>query len=294
MLKAAGAASTKGRIAEHRMNLPIRLLLIALAVYLAGFAALVLFQRRLMYFPAGPVGPASAWGFPQAKTLKLATEDGETVVVWYQPAAGDKPLYVYFHGNGGTLAARAAFLHDLGADGSGFVALDYRGYGGSTGRPSEPGLIADGRAALAFALQQEAASRIVVIGESLGTAVAVAVTGDQHVRALILDSPFSSTADIAAARFPIFPVRLAMLDTFDSDARIARVTVPKLFISGSGDRITPMRFARKLFEHAAEPKTFLAVDDRGHMQLRHKSVLEQAKAWLAALPAPPPPAAQDP
>lgn len=268
------------------LTLLLRLCFVAVAIYAAALAALVLFQRRMMYFPAGPTGPASAWGFTDAQTLDLAPRSGEKVVAWYQPARPGKLLFVYFHGNGGTLGSRAAFLHALSADGSGFVAIDYAGYGGSTGHPSERALIADGRVALAFALQKARETDIVILGESLGTAVAIATAVEQPVHAVILDSPFSSAADIAAATYWMFPVHLVMADPFDSLSQIGRVTAPKLFIAGTGDPITPIRFARKLFTHAPEPKTFMTIDNSGHMQLRHAAVLARAKLWLGQLAGP--------
>ena len=255
----------------------------ALTVYAATLITLVVVQRRLMYFPAGPLGPASAWGFAGAQTLDLVPRDGARIVAWYQPAQPGKPLFLYFHGNGGTLATRAGFLHQLSIDGSGFVAIDYDGYGGSSGRPSEAALLADGQAALAFAAAKAKVSDVVILGESLGTAVAVATAENQPVRAVILDSPFSSAADIAAATYWMFPVHLVMADPFDTLSRIRQVTAPKLFIAGANDPVTPLRFARKLFAQAPEPKTFITVEDSGHMQLRHTPVLARAKLWLDRL-----------
>lgn len=119
--------------------------------YLTIVALLYLAQRSLMYFPETARTSPAAAGLPQAEELELATEDGERVIVWHVPPREGKPVILYFHGNGGSLRLRAARFRALTADGTGLLALSYRGYGGSSGRPTESGLISDARAVRAFA-----------------------------------------------------------------------------------------------------------------------------------------------
>ena len=258
----------------------------ACLLYLALLAALVVMQRRLMYFPAGPAGTASSHGLLEADTLTLRTADGESIQAWYRPPADGRPLYVFFHGNGGTLAIRVPWLRLLSSDGSGFLAIDYRGYGGSTGHPTEAGLLLDGEAAYAEARRLGYdPRRIIIIGESLGSGVAVATAARHPVGALVLDSAFTSTVDIAAAEYWMFPVRLLMKDTFESAARIAGVAAPKLFLHRSGDPIIGVAFGRALFALARPPKTFIEVPGDGHMTLWDPTVTARMKAWVAALPA---------
>ena len=115
---------------------------------------------------------------------------------------------LYFHGNGDFLAGFFGRFRDLIADGTGVVALSYRGYAGSTGQPSEQGLLQDAAAAYAFTAARYRADKIVVWGFSLGTGVAVALAAEQPVGKVILEAPYTSIADVAASAFPIFPVRL--------------------------------------------------------------------------------------
>src|SRR4029077_9699424 len=107
----------------------------------------------LIFFPgrAPPLPPAA--GFPQAEEIVLDTADGERVIAWHVPPRGEKPVVLYFHGNGGSLAYRVELFKKLVADGTGLLALSYRGYGGSTGKPTEAGLIEDARAAYVFAAE---------------------------------------------------------------------------------------------------------------------------------------------
>ena len=195
----------------------------------------------------------------------LTTADGEKVIVWHVPAKPGHPVVLYFHGNGDFLAGFFGRFRDLIADGTGVVALSYRGYAGSSGQPSEHGLLQDAAAAYAFTTARYGADQIVVWGFSLGTGVAVALAADQPVGKLILEAPYTSIADVAASLFWFVPVRLVMRDQFRSDERIARVTVP---LSGHAWRARsgtiPIRFGERLFALAHEPKQFVRFPEGGH------------------------------
>ena len=171
--------------------------IVAAAGYL-GLGALMYFaQRALMYFPDRARTSPAAAGFAQAQEIVLDTADGESVIAWHVPPRDGKPVVLYFHGNGGALNLRVDRFRKIVAQGFGLVALSYRGYGGSSGKPSEEGLIEDARAAYAFAAARY--PRIAVWGESLGTAVAIALAAEKPVARMILDAPFTSAADVAAA-----------------------------------------------------------------------------------------------
>src|SRR5688500_16741661 len=146
-----------------------------------GIGALMYFaQRSLMYFPERVRTAPAAAGLPQAEEVTLETADGERVLAWHVPPRGDKPVVLYFHGNGGSLRLRVDRFKRLTADGTGLLALSYRGYAGSTGTPTEAGLIEDGRAAYAFAAERYP-GRIVAWGESLGSGVAIALAAERPV-----------------------------------------------------------------------------------------------------------------
>jgi fermentation-respiration switch protein FrsA (DUF1100 family) len=163
--------------------------------------------------------------------------------------------------------------------GNGLLAIEYRGYGRSTGTPSEAGLYRDGEAGYSAALALAATpGRLVVLGESLGGAVAVALAARRPVGALVLDSPFSSALDVAAAFYWMFPVRWLMLDRFRSDKLITAVAAPLLVIHGTEDRIVPIRFAEKLFGAAREPKQFIRVEGGGHPAL--DDAIPEVLAWI--------------
>ncbi len=199
---------------------------IAILIAAGYFAVLVVLyvKQRDMLFPiptADRTAPAAA-GFPEAEEHILTTSDGEKVIVWHVPAKPGRPVVLFFPGNGDFLAGRVNRFKGIIADGTGLVALSYRGYAGSTGAPSEQGLLRDAAAAYAFATERYDAARIVAWGFSLGTGVAVAIASEHPVGKLILEAPYTSTVDVAASLFRFVPVRLLMRDPFHSDERIAR------------------------------------------------------------------------
>jgi dipeptidyl aminopeptidase/acylaminoacyl peptidase len=162
--------------------------LLVIALGYCALVALVYFgQRGLQYFPEKARTAPGAAGLPEAEPVELRTSDGERVIIWHIPPQPGKPVLVYFHGNAGSLAWRVDRFRALTATGFGLVALSYRGYGGSTGRPTEGGLIADGLAAYAFAAERYAANRIALWGESLGTGIAVAVAGARAAAAVVVE-----------------------------------------------------------------------------------------------------------
>jgi uncharacterized protein len=264
------------------MTLLKSLIVLAVAGYAAVLVLMYVFQRALMYFPDTARTPPAVAGLPQAEEVELATSDGERLIAWHVAPRADKPVVLYFHGNGGALNLRVERFRDLTADGTGLVALSYRGYGGSTGRPSEQGLIEDARAAYGFATARYPAKRIVLWSESLGTAVAVALAADHPVAAVILDAPFTSAADVGAAAYPFAPVRWLMKDKFRSDLRIGQVTVPLLVLHGERDRVVPIAFGERLFALAHEPKRFVRFPGGDHVDLDSHGAMAVVREFLAA------------
>jgi fermentation-respiration switch protein FrsA (DUF1100 family) len=253
------------------------------SVYLGGLALLYVKQRDML-FPIPPVGRMTpeAAGLPEAEEHVLTTADGEKIIAWHVPARQGCPLVLFFHGNGDFLAGRVSRFKGITADGTGLVAVSFRGYAGSTGRPSEAGLLQDGETAYAFTAARYEASRIVAWGFSLGSGVAVAVAAKHPVAKLILEAPYTSTADVAGAMLPIVPVSLLMRDQFHSDRRIGKVTAPLLIMHGSDDPAISIRFGERLFAMANEPKQFARLTGGGHENLDDFGALQVAKRFIGA------------
>jgi len=253
----------------------VRLVKVIIVAYLVGLAILFALQRQLL-FPAGKEPPSlkRAGLVGLMESVELTTADGLTLLAWYhRPPSPGSPLILLFHGNGGTIEIRAAKAKAYIDAGFGVLMPEYRGYGGNPGSPSEDGLYADGRAALAFtAAQGIAPDHVVLLGESLGTGVAVQMAMEQHVAALVLEAPYSSIADVAQGDFPLLPVWWLVRDRFDSLDKIARVRTPLFIVHGERDEVIPVRFGRTLFAAALEPKEAMWLPGAGHGVIGHSAV----------------------
>jgi fermentation-respiration switch protein FrsA (DUF1100 family) len=257
------------------------LLIVVSAGYVCGLVVLFLAQRSILFpIPTAERTPPQAAGFPEAQEHVLTTADGERVIVWHVPARPGRPVVLYFHGNGDFLAGFFGRFRDIIADGTGIVALSYRGYAGSSGQPSERGLLQDAAAAYAFTTARYSTDQIVVWGFSLGTGVAVALAADKPVGKLILEAPYTSIADVAASAFWYAPVRLLMRDQFRSDERIARVSAPLLVMHGALDPTIPVAFGERLFALANEPKRLVRLARGGHNDLDDFGALEIARNFI--------------
>jgi fermentation-respiration switch protein FrsA (DUF1100 family) len=237
---------------------------IALLVYL-GLAALIYFkQSSLVFLPEMDRGfranPADI-GLPFTP-LRLATADGETLDGWFVPAniqRATRGLVIIFHGNAGNMGHRLDYLrmfHDLGLA---TLIIDYRGYGKSSGSPSEAGTYLDAETTWRHATQVLGfkPQRIVVFGESLGGAVAAQLAATHRPGALVLASTFSSVPDLGAEIYPWLPIRLLANIEYSTLERLAQIDCPLLVIHSRDDETIPYRHGRRLFEAARPPKQFI-------------------------------------
>jgi fermentation-respiration switch protein FrsA (DUF1100 family) len=260
------------------------LLGLAAAVYLGGLAVLF-FKQRSMLFPIPTfvrTAPDAA-GLPEAEEHVLTTADGEKVIVWHVAAKPGHAVILYFPGNGDFLAGGVGRFRAMTSDGTGLVALSYRGYAGSSGSPSERGILLDAAAAYAFTTARYPEDRIVAWGFSLGSGVAVAVAAEHPIGQLILEAPYTSTVDVAGALFRVVPVCLLMRDQFHSDQRISRVRAPLLIMHGDHDAAIPIAFGERLFQLAHEPKQFVRFPGGGHDNLASFGAIETARHFISAL-----------
>lgn len=240
-------------------------LLIAAMAYLAIMLFMYLQQRSLQYFPSRDGTPPEEAGLSGATEERVATPDGETIVLWHAPAEEGMPTILFFHGNGGELAGRAQRMAYYQAQGFGALFVSYRGYGASTGAITEEGLMTDALTAYDFLRARGVApERIAVVGESLGTGVAVQLAALKPVGALALEAPFTAAVDVAARIYWWLPVRFLMKDQFLSRAHIMDVNAPVLILHGDADGVIPVEQGRMLFELAAEPKELVILPGQGH------------------------------
>jgi len=257
-----------------------------LIAYLVVLVAAMFLEESLIYFPV--VYPGGDWN-PRGLDFEDAwfrAADGTRLHGWYVPNDGARAAVLFCHGNGGNVTHRADALEMLRQrSGASVLIFDYRGYGRSEGRPSEVGVLADARAARAWLAAREriAETDIVLMGESLGGAVAVDLAARDGARALVLESTFSSLPDVAAFHYPFLPVRLAIRTQFDSVHKIGDYHGPLLMAHGDADTIVPQQFGLRLFEAANEPKQFLRVTGHNHNDLMPEQFYGAVATFLEGL-----------
>jgi fermentation-respiration switch protein FrsA (DUF1100 family) len=260
-----------------------RLLLLACVLYLGALGILFARQRDLMY-PRDPArADLASANLPAAEEVTLRTADGERLVAWVIPPREGKPVLLFFHGNAGNFdrPIRRARFRALTEDGTGLFAVNYRGYGGSTGSPTEEGLHLDARAAYGAAVERFGAGRLVGYGESLGTGVVLKLAAEVPLSAVILEAPYLSTVAVAQGVYPYVPVSLVMLDQFRSDAVIGRLHMPLLVLHGERDGVIPFAQGQALYALANEPKRFVAFPEGRHEDLPSHGSVPQIRRFLA-------------
>jgi fermentation-respiration switch protein FrsA (DUF1100 family) len=275
--------------------------------YLAAAAMLATLQRTLIYLPDREPVPASSSGLPpeQVRDVTLTTGDGLTLDGWLVLARAaafaendlaasvhdERPLILYFPGNGGHRGYRLKEIRQLAGLGCHILYFDYRGYAGNPGRPAEEPIASDAREVWRYATSELRVppERIVLWGESLGGGVAVRLASDVCESGgvpagLILRSTFTSLADAAGWHYPWLPVRWLLIDRYPSIERIPRIACPLLILHGRRDRIVPFAHGERLFAAAPHtsrngiPPKFVELPAAGHNDIMYVAAEEVADA----------------
>lgn len=241
----------------------VRSLLVAAV---AGWALLAWMANRSAFFPLKY--PGGAWEERQ----RIRADDvwiqssGARLHGWWKKVKGAQAAVLFLHGNAGNVTQRAGAMEDVAAAGAAVLVVDYRGYGKSGGRPAEPGLYRDAEAAYEWLRAQGwGEDRIILVGESLGTAVAVNLASRRRCAAVVLEAPFPSARAVASRVLPVLGP--ALVWGFDSRAKIAGVKAPLLFIHGDRDEVIDYELGMDLFREAPEPKTHWTVKGGHHNDL---------------------------
>jgi hypothetical protein len=266
----------------------VRLFLIGLPVLLAvAYGALRFVANSAVHFPLRY--PEGSWNLQRdvaATEVWLTARDGVKLNAWWIAAPQARLATVFFHGNAGNLTHRIDHMRSIAAAGSSLLIPDYRGYGKSEGTPSEAGLYLDADAAYQWLIDQgHTPARIIIQGESLGTAVAVDLAARKLCAGVVLEAPFNSASQVAAGLFPILGP-LVMRD-FDSKSKIGKIRAPLLFIHGDRDDIIPYKLGRDLYSAAPEPKSFWTVAGAHHndlLEVAGDQYREHLSAFYSSLP----------
>ncbi len=242
-----------------------RLLVIILCTYLGVIMLVPLFQSKFIYFPSRRIELTPANVGLEFEDRTLTTQDGVRISAWWVPRGDARATVLFFHGNAGNNGDRVPELQTLHALGYNVLIVDYRGYGRSEGSPGETETYLDAQAAWEHLTQSHGlpARSIVIVGESIGGAVAIDLAHRTSPGALVVLSSFTRLGDVAALHYPFLPVRWMLRHRYDSIDKVGEISCPKLFFHGSEDMLIPLANGRALFEAAADPKQFV-VTPGGH------------------------------
>ncbi|MDP1702018.1 MAG: alpha/beta hydrolase [Aestuariivirga sp.] len=264
------------------MSLVKFLVVFVIVAYAAAALGMYAFQRKLQYHPENKGLTPESVGIIGASVETLTTADGEKIILWYAPAKAGMPTILYFQGNAGEIGDRPLRFNYYHSRGLGVAYLSYRGFGGSSGAPSEAGLIADATAAYDWLIAKGVEpNRIALLGESLGSGVAVQLAAQREVGALALEAPYTSTVEVAAKIYWWLPVHALMKDQFKSIDFIAAVVAPLLIIHGEEDGLIPVEFGRRLFAAANQPKELEIVQGSDHEVLFEETTWARETEFFA-------------
>jgi hypothetical protein len=258
-------------------------LILAAATYVGVCAYMFVIQRTLLFRPNTADVAAAAADLPGAEALTLLTADGERLNAWWKPPAEGKPTYLYLHGNGANLARRLGRFVRLTEDGAGLLAVSWRGYGGSTGAPSEDGIKADGLAAYLWLSARTPPGRIILLGESLGSGVAIWLAARKPAGLLVLDSPYASIVDLGRMQFPWLPVAALMRDPLRAIDDAPRVSIPVIAQHCTRDWIIPLSEAQRLMAAFPGRAALAVIEGRCHVPNLERGLMPKLRAALAEM-----------
>lgn len=266
------------------MVLGLKLLGAAIVLGFLIVAGAAWLERHLLYFPDTRRVPPSEAGLPGVEEHVLRTTGGAEVIAWWGRARPGQPTLLYFHGNGGALTGRADRIALYLARGQGMFMMTYRGYGGSSGSPSEAANVADAKLAYDTLVDRGVPpGDIVLYGESLGSGVAAQVAATRPAAGLVLDAPYTSIVDVGARAYLFLPARLLMRDRYETMRVIGAIRAPLLVIHGDRDEVIPVDMGRQVFAAAPEPKEIVILKGAGHDNHHDFGSFEAVQAWIARL-----------
>jgi fermentation-respiration switch protein FrsA (DUF1100 family) len=260
------------------------------ALFVYGLFCLFMFllQDRLLYSTDKNLKAINEYNIAEHGfyEVRLKTHDLENLVLWYKkPSKFNSPTIIYFHGNAGNIAWRSQkYIKFTQESGYGLLALSYRGYGRSSGNPSEEGLYIDAQAAVRFLQEQGVQTEdIILYGESLGSAVATELAVKDQFKALILEAPFTSLPDIAQQKYWYIPARFLVKEKYNTLAKIPNIHTPLLIFHGVKDRLVPIENGKKIFKAANYPKDMIVFNEKGHSDFNDLQLIEELQKFIVKI-----------
>ena len=264
-------------------NIYIKSFFVLLLVYVGITLVVYFYQRKLLYHPfsAEITGEGLIHKF---ETISFDTSDNLKLKGWFHLKNSNKKTVLFLHGNAGNLDNRIDKLNSLGNMDVNFLIIAWRGYSGNPGNPSEAGLYKDALGALKWLNEKGIPNdKIILYGESLGTAIATEVGQNENFAGIILEAPFTSMVDMGQKIYPIFPVKFLLKDKYESKNKIKNLKSPILVLHGREDKIVPFYMGEKIFEMANNPKFKYFTDLDDHMMNFDNKLINEIDLFISNL-----------
>jgi Prolyl oligopeptidase family. len=264
-------------------NIFIKSFFLLILIYFAITVVVYLFQRKLLYHPFSPqiTGKGLIHNF---ETINFKTSDNFELKGWFHLKNSNKKTILFLHGNAGNLDNRIDKLNFLGNMDINFLIIAWRGYSGNPGKPSETGLYKDALGGIEWLNKKGISNdRIILYGESLGTAITTEIAQNENFAGIILEAPFTSMVDMGQKIYPIFPVKFLLKDKYESKNKIKNIKSPILVLHGRKDKIVPFYMGEKIFEIANNPKFKYFTDSDDHMMNFDKKLVNEIDLFIKNL-----------
>lgn len=264
----------------------MKIILIVVFCLFFIFAYTKYLEKRGIFFPSWTIEATPAAAGLEFENVFFPTQDGQKLNGWFVPGSANSKVILFLHGNAGNISHRLEQLVLFNKLRLSVFIIDYRGYGKSTGRPSEKGIYRDAYTAYQYLISQKKLKpeEIILYGESLGSQAAIDLANKEKVAAIIAEGTFSSASDMAHSRYPFLPTIFLSI-RFDALNKIKKINCPLLIIHSRDDEVVPFRLGKKLFDAALEPKEFIALSG-GHNEavyLSQEPFINALKKFINAL-----------
>ena len=264
-------------------NIFIKSFFLLILIYFVITVVVYFFQRKLLYHPFSPqiTGKGLIHNF---ETINFKTSDNFELKGWFHLKNSNKKTILFLHGNAGNLDNRIDKLNSLGSMDINFLIISWRGYSGNPGNPSETGLYKDALGGIEWLNKKGISNdRIILYGESLGTAITTEVAQNENFAGIILEAPFTSMVDMGQKIYPIFPVKFLLKDKYESKNKIKNIKSPILVLHGRKDKIVPFYMGEKIFEMANSPKFKYFTDLDDHMMNFDEKLVNEIDLFIRNL-----------
>ena len=264
-------------------NIFIKSFFLLILIYFVITVVVYFFQRKLLYHPFSPqiTGKGLIHNF---ETINFKTSDNFELKGWFHLKNSNKKTILFLHGNAGNLDNRIDKLNFLGNMDINFLIISWRVYSGNPGNPSETGLYKDALGGIEWLNKKGISNdRIILYGESLGTAITTEVAQNENFAGIILEAPFTSMVDMGQKIYPIFPVKFLLKDKYESKNKIKNIKSPILVLHGRKDKIVPFYMGEKIFEMANSPKFKYFTDLDDHMMNFDEKLVNEIDLFIRNL-----------